>query len=344
MSGNNLKLEKATNLLRETIPRMSKLGIPITPKNYHTWYEYTVGTSNALTQDIDSLLAKDEKFTNKINNELYSTHIYQPPEKALSSYQNDVQKLVTTLFEKLNGITQTTRSFSSSLEKYSDALGTEPDLDSVTKLISGLLDDTGSVIKANDSMAVMLDSMNSEVETLHTNLQTLNIEAYTDQLTGIPNRRAFDKTIDELFDDYQDSGRKFTVLLVDIDHFKVFNDTHGHAVGDKVLKFVAKVMKGAVKGDDMLARYGGEEFIFLLPDIDYEIAIEIGNRVREKVANVNLVDNEQGKSLGNVTISIGVAQVTERDDDDSIVKRADDCLYMAKDKGRNQVVGEQELD
>jgi len=343
VSVSNLKLEKTSNLLREAIPRMSQLGVPITPKNYHIWYEYTIGSSEALVRDIDELLAKGEKFTTKINNELYSKYIYQAPEKALSSYQKDVQRLVTTLFEKLNGITQSTRSFSSSLEKYSEALNAEPDLDSVTKLISNLLDDTGSVIKANDSMATMLDSMNSEVEILNASLQTLNVEAYTDQLTGVPNRRAFDKTIDELFDEHYDHGRDFFVLLIDIDHFKKFNDTHGHAIGDKVLKFVAKEMKNCIKGDDMLARYGGEEFILLLPDIEYEVAIKIGNRVREKVASVKLVDNDEGKSLGSITISVGVSQATKRDDPDSIVKRADDCLYLAKDKGRNQVIGEQEL-
>ncbi len=342
-AASNFKLEKTANLLREAIPRMSKLGIPITPENYHIWYEYTMGNSQALIDDIDELLSKGTKFTNKINKELYLTHIYQSPEETLAIYQKNLHNLVNTLFEKITGMTQKTRIFSGSLEKYADVLESNPDIESVTEVISKLIDDTGAVIQSNNSMAVMLDSMNNEVETLYDNLQTLNVEAYTDQLTEVPNRRAFDKSIEDLLDDYHDNGQIFSLLLIDIDHFKLFNDTHGHAIGDKVLKYVAKVMKSCLKEGDMLARYGGEEFVLLLPKITHDDAIAIGDRVREKVASVKLIDNEQGKDLGYVTISIGVAVVSDLDDDDTIVKRADKALYLAKEKGRNQVVGEQAL-
>ncbi len=339
----NLRLVKTANLLREAIPRMSQLGIPVTPENYHTWYEYTMGTCQPLIDDIDELLSTGAKFTNKINKELYLKHVYQSPEETLEVYQKHLQNLVNTLFEKISGMTQKTRSFSGSLEKYASVLETSPDIESVTEVISRLIDDTGSVIQSNNSMATMLDRMNNEVETLYDNLQTLNVEAYTDQLTGVPNRRAFDKSINDLLDAFQDEAQSFSLILIDIDHFKKFNDTHGHAIGDKVLKYVAKVMKSCLKNNDMLARYGGEEFVLLLPNVDYASAIAIGDRVREKVSSVKLIDNEEGKDLGYVTISMGVAVVSEQDDDESIVKRADRALYLAKENGRNRVVGEQAL-
>ena len=343
-SNGSLQLEKTTNLLRETIPIMSKLKIPLTPENYHIWYKYTAGNNLELNKTIDELLENGTEFTSKVNRELHKTHVFQAPEKLLKSSQQGLQKLVATLFEKINGMTRSTQSFSSTLEEYNNVLQTDPDIDTFTDLITNLIDATDSALKSNQDMETMLESMNEEVTSLRGNLQTLNVEAFTDKLTAIPNRRAFDQKIDELFDSYHNEEQTFSLLLIDIDHFKQFNDTHGHAVGDKVLKYVASVMKGDIKGNDMLARYGGEEFSVLLPSTNYDGAVSVGNSLREKISGIKLVDsNDQDKSLGYVTVSIGVAVITNHDDADSITERADKALYLAKEKGRNKVMGEQDL-
>lgn len=337
----NAKLVKTANLLREAIPKMSQLNIPLTPENYHVWYEYTMGSCLELNRTIDKLLKDNTTFTPDINQELYNTHIYRPPEE---SFQQSIQKLVTTLFEKITGMTKTTQSFSTSLEKYNDVLKHDPDIDTIADLIVNLIDDTDSVLESNQSMESMLEAMNEEIDILRNNLQALNKEAFTDKLTAVPNRRAFDKKIEHLFDDYHNEQQVFSLLLIDIDHFKQFNDTHGHTVGDRVLKYVAGVMTGGIKGDDMLARYGGEEFVVLLPNTSYEDAIAVGNHIREKVSSNKLVDNNaQQKVLGYVTVSIGVAAINEKDNLDSIVERADKTLYLAKERGRNMVSGECDL-
>ena len=339
----NAKLVKTANLLREAIPKMSQLNIPLTPENYHVWYEYTMGSSLELNKAIDKLLKNGTKFTSTINHELYNTYIYQAPEE---SFQNDVKKLVTTLFEKITGMTKKTQNFSTSLEKYNKTLKSDPNIETIASLIMNLIEDTDSVIKSNHSMETMLESMNEEIDVLRENLEALNKEAFTDKLTSIPNRRAFDKRVEDLCDYYYDDRKQvFSLLLIDIDNFKQFNDTHGHAVGDRVLKYVASVMTGGIKGDDMLARYGGEEFVVLLPNTGYEDAIAVGNHIREKVSSNKLVDNNaEKKVLGHVTISIGVAAISAEDNIDSIIDRADQALYLAKDKGRNIVIGERDLD
>ena len=344
VSSNSTQLEKTANLLREAIPLMSKLKIPLTPENYHVWYTYTMGGNPELNKTIDELLEHGKEFTSKVNYELHKAYVYQPPEKLLNSSQQDLQNLVARLFEKLNGMTKNTQHFSSTLEKYNDVLQTDPDIDTVTDLISNLIDTTDSALKSNQDMESMLEAINEEVDTLRDDLQTLNVEAFTDKLTAIPNRRAFDQRIGELIGDYHIEGQLFSLLLIDIDHFKLFNDTHGHATGDRVLKYVASVMKGDIKGNDMLARYGGEEFAVLLPSTNYDGAISVGNSLREKISGIKLVDSkEQEKSLGHVTVSIGVAVITSHDDADTIVERADKALYLAKEKGRNRVMGEQDF-
>ena len=335
----NLKLKKSTNLLRETLPRMSQLNIPLTPENYHTWYEYTMGEKPELKKAIDALLASGSTFTSKINNELYNTYINPSPEESLQSYQKEVQKLVTTLLEKISNLTQDTQAFSGSLEHYSEQLKDAPDLGAVTGLVSNLIDETGSIIESNRSMENMLDSMNNEVDKLKSNLSTLSTKAFTDTLTEVGNRRAFNQRIDELLDEvYEDSQRFFCLLLIDIDHFKQFNDTYGHSVGDRVLKYVATMMQGCVRGDDKLCRYGGEEFAVLLPMTTLDDAETVANHIREKVGANKLVDNKSGKDVGYVTISIGVAISTQRDDADSLCERADKALYQAKQAGRNCVI------
>ena len=344
MASSSAQLEKTANLLREAIPIMSKLNIPLTPENYHVWYEYTVGDNLELNKTIDELLENGTKFTSKINHELHKTYVYQAPEELLTSFNQDVKKMVARLFEKINGITKKTQNYSSTLEEYNDLLQSNPDIDTLTGLITNLIDATDSALESNQAMESMLESMNEEVDTLRGNLQTLNVEAFTDKLTAIPNRRAFDHRIDELFDSYHDEGQIFSLLIIDIDRFKLFNDTHGHATGDRVLKYVADVMKGDLKGNDMLARYGGEEFVVLLPLTNYNGAICVGNSLREKISSIKLVDSQdEEKSLGHVTVSIGVAVNTSHDDTDSIVERADKALYLAKEKGRNLVMGEQDL-
>ncbi len=343
-SSNSTQLEKTANLLREAIPLMSKLKIPLTPENYHVWYKYTMGGNPELNKTIDELLEHGTKFTSKVNHELHKTYIYQSPDKSLKSFQQDLQKLVARLFEKINDTGKRTQNFSSTLEQYNDILQADPDINTVTDLITNLIDATDSALESNQVMESMLASMSEEVDTLRGNLQTLNTEAFTDKLTTIPNRRAFDQRIDELFDSYHDDGQIFCLLMIDIDNFKLFNDTHGHAIGDRVLKYVAGVMKGDIKGNDMLARYGGEEFAVLLPSTNYGGAISVGNSLLEKVSSIKLVDsNDQEKSLGQITVSIGVAVVTSHDNADSIAERADKALYLAKEKGRNKVMGEQDL-
>jgi diguanylate cyclase len=337
----NAKLIKTANLVREAIPKMSQLNIPLTPENYHVWYEYTIGSSLELNKAIDKLLSDGAKFTSKVNQELYSEHIYQSPKESLRLFQQEVQRLVATLLEKVTGMTTETKSFSTSLEKHNNALQKNPDVEAIAHLITNLIADTDSALKSNQVMESMLEAMNEEVATLRDDLQTLNKEAFTDQLTTIPNRRAFDKKIDELFDNYHDEKQIFSLLLIDIDRFKQFNDTHGHAIGDRVLKYVASIMKGGIKGDDMLARYGGEEFVVLLPNTGYDNAIAVANHIREKVSNNKLVDSK--KSLGYVTVSIGVAVNAADDNVGSVVERADKALYLAKEKGRDMVIGEREL-
>src|SRR6185312_16299660 len=162
----------------------------------------------------------------------------------------------------------------------------------------------------------------------------------TDPLTNIANRKAFDEAVQAAIAAMVDDGEPVTVLLCDIDHFKTFNDTWGHQTGDQVLRLVANCLSENVKGRDTAARYGGEEFAVLLRGTGLEAATMVANQIRTTVETKKLVKKSTGDILGTITISIGVAQFGRGEGVESVVRRADACLYGAKHHGRNLVINQ----
>ena len=128
--------------------------------------------------------------------------------------------------------------------------------------------------------------------------------------------------------------------MTDIDHFKTFNDTWGHLTGDQVLRLVAMSMKQNVKGQDIAARYGGEEFAVILPNTVLRSGLTVADHIRRAVMSKELMKRSTGQNLGRVTISLGVATARKGDTAQSLIARADACLYAAKRNGRNRVICE----
>ena len=158
--------------------------------------------------------------------------------------------------------------------------------------------------------------------------------ATTDGMTGLTNHRTFKERASEALARANRSGRPLSVILTDIDHFKKVNDTHGHAVGDEVIKAVANVLASSARDIDIVARYGGEEFAIVLEECDDESAVTIAERIREKVKEL-LFDGADGEF--SVTLSLGVARYEGQSLAD-LVDEADQALYAAKRGGRDQVV------
>jgi diguanylate cyclase (GGDEF)-like protein len=166
--------------------------------------------------------------------------------------------------------------------------------------------------------------------------EQLRLLADKDHLTNLYNRRKFMEAMEQEWQRYQLSSAPSAALMLDIDKFKVINDTYGHAVGDKVLQRVAQIMRAAVRNIDTVGRLGGEEFSILLPTITLNDAIDIAEHIRIQIQNTPI--SVQNVSL-SLTMSIGVAEFTSEDDSVStIMNRADKALYLAKQNGRNRVI------
>lgn len=159
-------------------------------------------------------------------------------------------------------------------------------------------------------------------------------EAHRDPLTQISNRAAFDEALDREICSFKRHLTGFSLLVIDIDHFKKVNDTYGHISGDNVLRNVAQTIKGTIRRSDEVFRYGGEEFVVLLSNTDIEGARFIAERVRREISKVTLSNNESIR----VTASIGVAATNKLKDANDTLYHADKALYQAKEEGRNRVV------
>ncbi len=175
--------------------------------------------------------------------------------------------------------------------------------------------------------------MRKELERANADLERL---ARTDSLTGLANRRRFMEALDREADRYQRYQRSASLVLLDLDHFKSVNDTHGHAVGDNVLREVAVVLRSMCRDVDLAARLGGEELAMLLPETGSPGARIVAERVRERIAAAS--HRAQSGRTFRVTASFGVATAASGRNGEALLQAADEALYRAKAEGRDRVV------
>ncbi|MEP6149186.1 MAG: diguanylate cyclase, partial [Nisaea sp.] len=164
--------------------------------------------------------------------------------------------------------------------------------------------------------------------------------ALIDSLTGLYNRRYLETYLKGLMDNAVERRKPLALLMLDIDHFKAVNDTHGHLVGDKVLKSVAEALINSLRSVDMIARIGGEEFVVVMPDTSEEFAEAVAERLRHRVSETNVYCDGVEEPV-TVNISIGLTMRTGDDKTvEDLMQRADKALYGAKNAGRNRVVSD----
>jgi diguanylate cyclase len=186
-------------------------------------------------------------------------------------------------------------------------------------------------------MDARLKETRGEIETLRETLEAVRAESLTDSLTGIANRKHFEDTLIKAVSRADAHRSPLTLLVIDIDHFKGFNDTYGHLTGDQVLRLVGMTMRENVKSSATLARFGGEEFGIILPETGLDDAVRTAEQIRVSIMSRELVKRSTGEPLGRVTVSVGVAAFRTDDSANSLLERADGCMYAAKRMGRNRI-------
>ena len=238
----------------------------------------------------------------------------------------------------MGSVTSETSSYGQTLEGFQAQLAEPETVSEVRNMIQDVLSETRSMQDHTKLLEVALDESTKELAAISDHLVAARRQALTDGLTGIANRRCFDERLEELTSEATREGDPLCLLIGDIDHFKAFNDTHGHRVGDQVLKQVALTLTQCIKGRDVAARYGGEEFAVILPQTDLAGAEKVSEQIRQSIESKRIKMKSSGQTLGAITMSIGASQYVPGEGPSALIERADRGLYRAKREGRNRTV------
>ena len=204
--------------------------------------------------------------------------------------------------------------------------------------IQKLLDLSQLMVESTRENREQIAETNEKLASLQGELEQARNEADFDQLTKLPNRRKFERTLDTSLEKMHKDDQPLVLSFIDIDHFKKVNDTFGHECGDRVLRLVADELSSLSNSKCHTSRYGGEEFAVIFEDVDVDEVCRRIDECREVLARRELVDLESGSAVGKVTFSAGVAQGLETDTKRSLLRKADLALYEAKSQGRNNVM------
>jgi len=208
--------------------------------------------------------------------------------------------------------------------------------DAIRALLGGIRKQIADVVDHGRSFEDKLDEYSSEITDLTRQLEQTKKAAMLDPITGIGNRRKFEASLKDILTRMTEFNEKVSVLLADVDNFKMVNDSLGHAVGDQVLRLVASNFISNVKGGDVVARWGGDEFAAILPNTNIDNALSVAETVRKSIGSRSLKNKDTGETMGKVTLSIGVSTYRQGDNAHKLIFRADQALYEAKRLGRNR--------
>ena len=332
-------IAQAIALLKQTLPEMNKRNIASTPSNYAIWYEYAIGENKKLVAAIKDLDTQKTIFTPEVLNRLYNEYISDAHEAAVNKLSKSVKQVIHDFLNKVCAEGQGLSNYAQTLASFCYQMENVNHLDDIKELIYHLVNETKKREEATQSMQTSLENMALDMKKLRIEVAKINSETSTDSLTKVNNRRAFDIELEGLISISTDDSKPLCLIMVNIDHFKKFNDTFSHSVGDKVLRFVASLIKNNIKGSDSVARYGGEQFAILLPETSFEGALKLAEIIREKLAKQTLSDSAEKKELGTITASFGVSTYKYGGSSEQLIVNAESALRDAKNTGRNKVIG-----
>jgi diguanylate cyclase len=340
MATNSDEHERTMAFAEIAIGQLKALRQPATPRNYEIWYSYATGYHPSLNETVNEILSRSGTLSEADIEQIYNTYLSptrlgERIDKVGSRVMDEIEQVMAMV----DAAAGTASNYSESLAGVSRDL-TGADREGLRSIVECLVHTTKEMEQVNHNLEQRLTASKQEINELQENLEVVRTESLTDPLTSLANRKYFDQALASAIAEAAADNEAMSLLMTDVDHFKKFNDTYGHLTGDQVLRLVALSVKQNVKGQDIAARYGGEEFAIILPNTVLRSAVTVADHIRRAVMSKELMKRSTGEHLGRVTISIGVAALRPGDSAQSLIGRADACLYAAKRAGRNRVICE----
>lgn len=338
-----LDFEYVNGVADKAMRAITEQRVPPTPHNFHVWFKYALGAPVELKRTINILIAQKRRFDAATNRDLYTTYVGSKGTDEAVAHQvsQQLHDVLASARHFLSTAAADNRTQIEAISNIADRseIGTDPRL-----LVETLMAELSKAATRATRLEAQFAEKSRELDMIRESLSQSEERARTDTLTGLPNRRALEEFFLKAQAEAMERGRPLSALLIDIDHFKKFNDNFGHGVGDQVLRLVAKALRDRVREDDLPARYGGEELIAILPGADLEICTATAERIRGALADCKITRRSTGEELPGITVSIGVGQFQDGESMEDLIDRCDRALYQAKKCGRNRVVTERELE
>jgi diguanylate cyclase len=339
-SDQELSLRRA----EDTLALLKSHGPSGGPRSFEIWYTHVSGQNPALSKALNEMLARSSELTLAQIELLWDQHL-SPNRFASHAEKTSLGVLneIDSVMEMIDLAMGSTSQYSRSLESLTNDLDGSVDRNKLRDVVSRLVRATKETVATNQTLEARLQETRGEIQDLRETLESIRTESLTDPLTTLANRKHLDNMLLSAVDHAALSGEPLTMMMIDVDHFKQFNDTWGHLTGDQVLRLVAMSIKGAVRPTDTAARFGGEEFAVILPASSLKSGLLVAERIRQTVMGRELVKRSSGEALGRLTVSIGIASYIRGDTAAMLVERADKCLLEAKRSGRNRCIADGEL-
>jgi diguanylate cyclase len=340
-----LRGPEAYGLARRVIEAMESAGVWPTPLNFEIWVHYLGDPEGPLGREIKRILAAAEPFTEATADMLAAEYL---PRGRLTEEIRDAGRVLdrelSSVSEAISKAHKSQAAYGETLDQAATSIESVGDGAGLQAIVTGLTSATRKVQSENETLEKRLDASTREVARLREHLEQVRRDAMTDALTNLANRKAFDEHLEAACARADAEDGALTLAVLDIDHFKRFNDTWGHQTGDQVLRYVASVMGRVAKDPRIAARYGGEEFAMIFPNESLGQVESALEAVRKEIGSRSLRRRSTDDELGAVTLSAGFARRRPGETASALLDRADAALYASKHAGRNRVTSADRLE
>lgn len=337
--------ERSAVLAHRAMALIKALKLPANPRIYEFCYAYATGDYPSLNLVINDLLTRRIAVGDATIKQIGAKYI--PPSdnnQRIDDVGHRVKQVISEVLVALGTIVGAEGTFSADLAQTEDKLAGVKNRQALVDEIKNMMQSATRVGTEQRKLEEHLNASIDEINDLRGQLQKIRNASVTDPVTGLPNRQAFEQSLEKAMADRVARNAPVCLVLCDIDDFKKFNDAWGHPTGDQVLCLVAMEVKQKFGKSGTVARLGGAQFAVILPNAQIDAARALADQIRCAIMSRDITLRSTSQKLGRVSLSFGIVGVHPDEDSESLVFRVQTCLRAAKDRGRNRIVCESELD
>lgn len=329
--------DQSAELLRRVLALMGQHDAAFNPVSFTVWYEFAAGINARLSHAIEVAMKTQARLGDEAIGHLYQTYVADADSAGMHRISSEFQRMMEGVAASALRTGGQAGVFGEQLQGFSAALSAQ-DASQMSSRVTQALVDTAQMKSSANELEQELFTSRQELGRLQGDLVRARDEAVLDPLTRVLNRKGFDQQLALMLAESAEPGQMHCLIMLDLDHFKKVNDTHGHVMGDRVIQALGEVLRSCVVDKThSIARYGGEEFSILMPHSSLAAGMALAEAVRLKTRAMKIRDRRTQEVVLTASLSAGVAVWQSGDDAQSLIERADAALYRSKQAGRDRV-------